>query len=94
MTIRAKPDSEYLSADIIKRADELFDEAEKLADSEDVLARVRGARLPIQYVRISTSPPDDPRRAQIVEKFFKVVEKPPKKDHQKNKWDSLFKDES
>ena len=27
-------------------------------------------------------------------KFFKVVEKPPKKDHQKNKWDSLFKDES
>lgn len=27
-------------------------------------------------------------------KFFKVVEKPLKKDAQKNKWDSLFKDES
>jgi hypothetical protein len=75
MTIRAKPDSEYLSADIIEQADVLFDEAEKLADSEDVLARVHVARLPIQYVKISTLPPGDPTRAQIIHKFFQVVEK-------------------
>lgn len=75
MTIRAKPDSEHLSADIMKRADELFDEAEKLADNEDVLARVRVARLPIQYVKISTSPSDDPKRAQTIERFFKVVDR-------------------
>jgi hypothetical protein len=75
MTIRAKPDSEYLSADIVRRADELFDEAEKLADDEDVLARVRVARLPIQYVKISTLPPDDPERVRIAERFFALVGK-------------------
>ena len=52
-----------------------YDRAEKLADNEDILARAHIARLPIQYVKTSTMSPDDPIRAQIIEKFFKVVDK-------------------
>jgi len=73
MTIRAKPDSEFLTSEIIQRSNELFDEAEKLADDEDVLHRVQVARLPVQYVQISTLPEIDPKRAAIIDKFFKVV---------------------
>ena len=75
MTIRAKPDSEFLASEIVQRAEELFDEAERLADDEDVLHRVQVARLPMQYVRISTLPEDDPKRAAIIDNFFKVVDK-------------------
>jgi pyruvate/oxaloacetate carboxyltransferase len=75
MTIRAKPDSEFLAPEIIQRANELFDEAERLADDEEVLHRVRVARLPIQYVQISTLPKDDPKRQKLIDRFFEVVDK-------------------
>jgi len=75
MTIRARPDSEFLATEIIQRSDELFDEAEKLADDEDVLHRIQVARLPIQYVQISTLSETDPKRTTIIDKFFKVVDK-------------------
>ena len=75
MTIRARPDSEFLATEIIQRSDELFDEAEKLADDEDVLHRIQVARLPIQYVQISTLSETDPKRTTIINKFFKVVDK-------------------
>jgi len=75
MTIRARPDSEFLAPEIIQRAEELFDEAEEVADDEDVLHRIQVARLPIQYVQISTLPETNPKRAAIIDKFFKVVDK-------------------
>jgi hypothetical protein len=75
MTIRAKPDSAFLAPEIIQRANELFDEAERLADDDDVLHRVRVARLPIQYVQISTLPKDDPKRQKLIDQFFEVADK-------------------
>jgi len=53
----------------------VFKKAEKLADDEDVLHRVQVARLPIQYVQISTLPETDPKRAAIIDRFFRVVDK-------------------
>jgi len=73
--IWANPKIGYLSEENMKIAEELFDKAEKLADNEDILARVLVARLPIQYVRIANLSPDDPKRAQIIKKFFEVVDK-------------------
>ena len=75
MTIRAKPDSEFLAPQIIRRANELFDEAERLADDDDVLHRVYVARLPIQYVQISTLPEDDPERQKLIDRFFEVADR-------------------
>ncbi|MGB9597365.1 MAG: hypothetical protein ACPL7B_13880, partial [Candidatus Poribacteria bacterium] len=73
--IWANPKIGYLSEDNMKIAEKLFDEAEKLADSDDILARVLVARLPIQYVRISNLPQDDPKRSEIIKKFIEVVDK-------------------
>ncbi|MBM3239759.1 DUF4838 domain-containing protein [Candidatus Poribacteria bacterium] len=75
MTIRARPDSAFLAPEIIQRANELFDEAERLADDDDVLHRVYVARLPIQYVQISTLPKDDSKRQKLIDRFFKVSDK-------------------
>lgn len=75
MNIWADPKIGYLSEDNIKIAEELFDKAEKLADNDDILARVLVAQLPIQYVRISNLPQDDPKRSEIIKKFIEVVDK-------------------
>jgi len=75
MNIWANPKIGYLNEGNMKRAEELFDKAEKLADNDDVLARVLVAHLPIQYVGISTLPQDDPERTRIIRKFFEVVGK-------------------
>ena len=48
------PESGHVPPEIIKKANTLFDEAERLvADAPDVLHRVHVARLPIQYVQLS-----------------------------------------
>ena len=75
ITIRTKPDSDFLAPEIIQRAKELFDEAERLADDEDVLQRVHVARLPIQYVQIATLPESDPERKKLIDRFFEVADK-------------------
>jgi len=75
MTIRAKPDSDFLAPEIIQRANELFDEAERLADDDDVLHRVHVALLPIQYVQISTLPESDPERQKLIDQFFEVADR-------------------
>lgn len=75
MNIWANPKIGYLSEDNMSLAEELFDKAEKLADNDDILARVLVARLPIQYVRISNLPADDPKRKEIIQKFVDVVNK-------------------
>lgn len=43
----------FLPPDIMVKCNALFDEAEKLADSPDVLARVKHARLSVRYVEVS-----------------------------------------
>lgn len=37
--------------------------------------RVQRARLSIQYVQIKTLPLDDPKRAEIIDRFFEVVKR-------------------
>jgi len=75
MNIWANPQIGYLSEDNMSLAEELFGKAEKVADNDEILARVLVARLPIQYVRISNLPADDPKRKEIMQKFFEVVDK-------------------
>jgi len=43
----------FLPADLLVKCNALFDEAEKLADSPDVLARVKHARLSVRYVEMN-----------------------------------------
>ena len=62
-----------LSKEFLDRATELFDEAEKLAEDDDVLRRVRKTRLSIMYVRLALGPEFvGDNYGDILEKFKKV----------------------
>ena len=75
MTISAPMTSPLFSPDLMQRANALFDEAERLADDEKVLLRVKVARLSIQYVEIITMPRDNPERQGLVDHFFEIADK-------------------
>ncbi|MEW6027095.1 MAG: DUF4838 domain-containing protein [Planctomycetota bacterium] len=65
------PIASYLTADVIAKAAEYFNEAKKLADSPEVLQRVLLAEMPILYVQIVTAPGDKPA-AELLAKFLKI----------------------
>ena len=54
----------------IRRAEALFDRAERLADNAEILERVQIARMPLRYYEISTLPDSDPERMQKINAFF------------------------
>jgi hypothetical protein len=70
-TIGAGPDSLLFDEPTLKRADELFDEAEKaVAGKPAVLERVKTARLPLLYVEFSRAP-----SAVLLERFDAIAKK-------------------
>ena len=67
------PDRGHMPQWLIELADRKFDEAEALADNEDVLERIRRSRLQIKYCKLFNMPMDDPARAQYCEDFIAEV---------------------
>lgn len=67
--INDPPDSPYFSEDLLDAGEQCFDEAERLADDEAVLQRVRIARLPLRYVRLGRMNPDDPGRNLLADQL-------------------------
>ena len=63
--IRYDMRSPFLSDDFLTRANELFDEAEALAENEEILHRVELERLPIIYVQIMRGPARPARRTPV-----------------------------
>jgi hypothetical protein len=53
----------------------LFDEAERLADSDEIRFRVQVARLPIWYVKLATNRVTGDERADLLRKFLAVARK-------------------
>ena len=74
MGIYDQPTTPYLSADILKRAHELFEKAEMLADDDEILHRVRLAHMGIDYVDLAIMKKDAPGRLEKVAEFFQRVE--------------------
>ncbi len=54
--IRYPMDSDFLSREFLAEADRLFDRAEEMAQSEEILHRVQEARMPIMYVKLERGP--------------------------------------
>ncbi len=54
--IRYKPDVVFLDTEFLQAASRLFAEAEHLANSDEILARVRLAKLSILYAKLSRAP--------------------------------------
>lgn len=46
------PNKPWLTPELLAESEKLFDKAEKVADNEEVLARVKHARLSLEYVKI------------------------------------------
>jgi len=47
------PDAAFLSDDVMAKSDQLFDEAERIADGPEVLGRVKHARLSLEFVKVA-----------------------------------------
>lgn len=60
----------YLDNDVLRQADILFDRAEKLANREEILERVRRMRLSVRFVELMYMDPSDPRRPGMVDAYF------------------------
>ena len=73
--IRYRMDAPFLSKEFLRKAVDLYDQAEALADDEETLHRVQCDRLPIMYVQLCRGPEfvqelfGETRYAQLVDKF-------------------------
>lgn len=73
MHIYDPPRTAYLSEAMLNKADKIFDRAERLAENETILARVKKLRLSVRYVRVANIPIEDENRAAVVEEFIADV---------------------
>jgi len=72
--IRYPMDSPFLSEDFIDKSTEIFDRAEKLAESDEIRHRVEEARLPIMYVKLCRGPKFvGSGYAALIDRFEKIA---------------------
>ena len=71
--IYCDPKNGHIPEELLVKAEALFDRAEKLADNEAILARVQKSRLQIRYVRLFTTPVEDPGYAAMAEALIADV---------------------
>ena len=70
-----KPTSTYLSEEVMNAGEEILNEAEQLADNEEVRFRVQVARLPVWYVKIATDQVTGDARIDLARRFVGVARK-------------------
>jgi hypothetical protein len=68
-SIYDRPDAAYLTPELLQIAAACFDEAERLAEDEAVLARIKRARLPIRFAQLAALPLDAPDRPRLLDAF-------------------------
>jgi hypothetical protein len=61
--------------EFLDSAERLFDEAERLAESEELRFRVRVARLPVWYVKLATNRVTGDERTDLLRKFLSIARK-------------------
>jgi hypothetical protein len=67
------PTAPYLSDELLTAAERLFDEAERLADNDDVRLRVNASRLPVWYVKLATGRVRAAARDELIERFLRIA---------------------
>jgi hypothetical protein len=61
--------------EFLDSAERLFDEAERLAESEEIRFRVQVARLPVWYVKLATNRVTGDERTDLLRKFLSIARK-------------------
>jgi hypothetical protein len=69
------PTAPYLNDELLEEAEGLFDEAERLAENDEVRFRVQVARLPIWYVKLATNRVIGDARIDLLQRFAKIAKK-------------------
>jgi len=69
------PTSPFLDDEFLEEAEKLFDEAQRLADSEEARFRVQVARLPVWYVKLATNRVKGEERSGLLCRFLEVARK-------------------
>ncbi|MEI7551152.1 MAG: DUF4838 domain-containing protein [Verrucomicrobiota bacterium] len=64
-----RPDSAYLTPELLAFAAECFDEAEQVADDAAVLARIKRERLPLRFAQLAALPLAAPDRDARLDQF-------------------------
>ncbi len=67
------PTSPFLDDEFLEEAEKLFDEAEQLADSEEVRFRVQVARLSVWYVKLATNRVKGEERLKLLRSFLEIA---------------------
>lgn len=67
------PTSPFLDDEFLENAEKLFDEAERLADNEEIRLRVQVARLPIWYVKLATKRVKGEEKLNLLRRFLEVA---------------------
>jgi len=70
-----RPSSSYLSEDVLDAGEKLLDEAEQLAENDDVRFRVQVARLPVWYVKIAAKRVTDDAKTDLAKRFVAIARK-------------------
>jgi len=69
------PTAPYLNDEFLEEAEKLFDEAERLAEDEEVRLRVQVARLGVWYVKLVTNRVKGGAKRELLEKFLSIAKR-------------------
>lgn len=69
------PTAPYLNDEFLEEAEQLFDEAEQLAENDEIRFRVQVARLPIWYVKLATNLIIPNARKKLLQRFLNIAGK-------------------
>ncbi len=70
-----RPTSAYLNAEVADAGEKILDEAEQLAENDEVRFRVQVARLPVWYVKIATDRVTGEVKADLTKRFVAIARK-------------------
>lgn len=67
------PTSPFLDDEFLEEAEKLFDEAERLADNEEIRFRIQVARLPVWYVKLAAKRVRGEKRLKLLRSFLEIA---------------------
>jgi hypothetical protein len=70
-----RPKSPYLGEDVMDAGEQLLDEAERLAENDEVRFHVQTARLPVWYVKIANNRVTGDARTDLIKRFVAIARK-------------------
>ena len=70
-----RPTRTYLNEEVMNAGEKVLDEAETLAENDEVRFRVEVARLPVWYVKISNKRVTGEARKDLLNRFVAIAKK-------------------